>query len=40
MITNLVGDDALAAKIGDAVAVTFTTNADGAVLPQFGRVTN
>lgn len=35
MITNLVGDGALDARIGDAVAVCFETDADGNTLPQF-----
>lgn len=37
MITNLLGDDALDAAIGDRVAVTFAENAVGNVLPQFRR---
>ncbi len=35
LVTNLVGEGALEAKIGDAVEVCFETNADGDVLPQF-----
>ena len=37
MITNLVGADALDARIGDRVEVVFETGADGTVLPQFRR---
>jgi len=37
MITNIVGDDALGVAIGDPVAVTFETRADGFKLPQFQR---
>jgi uncharacterized OB-fold protein len=35
MITNLVGDGALGARIGDPVVVAFVPDAAGAVLPQF-----
>lgn len=35
IISNLVGNGALEAKIGDAVEVCFEANADGDVLPQF-----
>jgi uncharacterized protein len=35
MITNLVGEDALLAEIGDAVVVDFVSADGGAVLPQF-----
>jgi uncharacterized protein len=35
MITNLVGDGVLNARIGDSVVVTFPQNTDGMVLPQF-----
>lgn len=36
MITNLVGEDALAVRIGDPVTVTFEQRAE-ATLPQFRR---
>lgn len=35
MITNLVGDNTLDAKIGDRVTVCFEPDANGNVLPQF-----
>lgn len=35
LVTNLVGEGALDAKIGDAVEVCFEENGDGEVLPQF-----
>lgn len=38
MITNLEGDNALAAAIGDRVAVTFSPDGSGNILPQFKRV--
>jgi len=37
MVTNIVGVDALLAKIGDRVEVTFEDRGDGAMLPQFKR---
>lgn len=38
MITNLLGDNALSVQIGDRVQVTFENRGDGAMLPQFKRV--
>lgn len=35
MITNLIGDGALQARIGDAVGVAFEAGPDGIILPQF-----
>jgi uncharacterized protein len=35
MITNLVGEGALSASIGDEVAVTFEPDEEGRILPQF-----
>ncbi len=40
MITNLVGDGALDARIGDAVVVCFEPDADGNILPQFQLATD
>ena len=37
MMTNIVGDDALACAIGDAVEVTFEDRDGGAKVPQFHR---
>ena len=37
MMTNIVGDDALQTRIGDAVTVCFEACEDGAKLPQFQR---
>lgn len=37
MMTNLVGDDALAVAIGDAVEVLFEDRGEGRKLPQFRR---
>ena len=37
MVTNIVGPDALTAKIGDRVQVTFEDRGGGAMLPQFQR---
>jgi uncharacterized OB-fold protein len=37
MITNLIGDDALEASIGDPVRVDFEADPSGDVLPQFRR---
>lgn|SRR5690606_32353077 len=37
MVTNIVGDDALSAAIGDRVSVVFEDRGDGARLPQFRR---
>ncbi|AHG64095.1 Zn-ribbon domain-containing OB-fold protein [Advenella mimigardefordensis] len=37
MMSNIVGDDALAVKIGDRVSVMFEDRGDGALLPQFKR---
>lgn len=39
MQTNIVGDDALSVRIGDPVRVTFEDRGNGALLPQFERVT-
>jgi uncharacterized OB-fold protein len=39
MVANVLGDDALAVKIGDRVQVTFEDRGDGALLPQFQRIT-
>jgi len=38
MVANILGEDALAVKIGDRVAVTFEDRGDGALMPQFQRV--
>ncbi len=38
MMANLLGDNALAVKIGDRVELTFEDRGDGALLPQFQRV--
>jgi uncharacterized OB-fold protein len=38
MITNILGDEALAAKIGDRVKVAFEDDGQGTTLPQFKRV--
>ncbi len=37
MMTNIVGDNALKTRIGDAVTVCFEACEDGANLPQFHR---
>jgi uncharacterized OB-fold protein len=37
MVANVLGDDALAVKIGDRVEVIFEDRGDGAMLPQFKR---
>ncbi len=37
MITNLIGEDALDVRIGDAVQVDFVEDAGGNVLPQYKR---
>ncbi len=37
MMANILGDDALAVEIGDAVRVCFEERGDGAALPQFRR---
>jgi uncharacterized OB-fold protein len=37
MITNLIGEDALAANIGDSVRVDFQDFGDKQLLPQFRR---
>ena len=37
MVSNVLGADALAVKIGDRVEVTFEDRGDGALLPQFQR---
>lgn len=37
MVTNILGDNALAVAIGDRVSVDFEERGDGAVLPQFRR---
>lgn len=39
MMTNLLGDDALAVAIGDAVEVLFEDRGEGRKLPQFRRQT-
>ncbi len=39
MMSNLVGDRALDAAIGDAVTVVFEADAEGRVLPQFRLAT-
>jgi uncharacterized protein len=38
MVTNIVGEGALQAAIGDRVEVVFEDRGDGAMLPQFRRV--
>jgi|SRR2546422_10242599 len=38
MIANVIGEDALAVRIGDRVKVTFEDRGEGAMLPQFNRV--
>ncbi|WP_368075994.1 Zn-ribbon domain-containing OB-fold protein [Burkholderia lata] len=38
MIANVIGDDALSVRIGDRVGVTFEDRGDGAMLPQFNRI--
>jgi uncharacterized OB-fold protein len=37
MLTNVVGEDALAVRVGDRVHVTFETRRDGFAVPQFRR---
>lgn len=37
MMTNILGEDALDARIGDAVEVCFEVRGDGAKVPQFAR---
>lgn len=37
MMTNIVGENAMETRIGDAVTVCFEECADGAKLPQFQR---
>jgi uncharacterized protein len=39
MITNLIGEDALAVNVGDSVRVDFQDFGDGQLLPQFRRAT-
>jgi len=38
MMANVLGEDALSVGIGDRVSVTFEDRGDGAMLPQFKRV--
>lgn len=38
MMANVLGDDALSAKIGDRVEVCFEARGEGRALPQFRRV--
>jgi hypothetical protein len=38
MIANIVGEGALDVRIGDRVMVTFEDRGDGAMVPQFNRV--
>ncbi|MEM5274444.1 Zn-ribbon domain-containing OB-fold protein [Cupriavidus taiwanensis] len=38
MMANILGDDALAVGVGDAVKVTFEDRGDGALIPQFERI--
>ena len=38
MMANVLGGDALSTKIGDRVKVTFEDRGDGALIPQFNRV--
>lgn len=38
MVANVLGDDALSVAIGDQVKVTFEDRGDGALVPQFNRV--
>ena len=38
MMSNIVGEDALAVNIGDRVQVTFEDRGEGALIPQFQRV--
>jgi uncharacterized OB-fold protein len=40
MMANILGDDALATKIGDPVEVCFEERAEGAKVPQFKRRSN
>lgn len=40
MVTNIVGQDALQVAIGDQVEVTFEDRGEGALLPQFRRISN
>ena len=37
MMANIVGEDALATRIGDRVEVRFEDRGDGAMVPQFAR---
>jgi uncharacterized OB-fold protein len=38
MIANVIGDQALAVRIGDRVTVTFEHRGEGAMVPQFRRI--
>lgn len=38
MMANVLGDDALSVRIGDRVGLTFEDRGNGALLPQFQRV--
>lgn len=38
MMANILGEDALAVGVGDAVKVTFEDRGDGALIPQFERI--
>ena len=38
MMANIVGPDAIAVKIGDRVQVTFEDRGEGAMVPQFQRI--
>jgi uncharacterized protein len=38
MMANVIGEGALDVRIGDRVSVTFEDRGDGALLPQFNRI--
>lgn len=38
MVANVLGSDALSTKIGDRVQVTFEDRGEGALVPQFKRI--
>ncbi|MBP0624374.1 Zn-ribbon domain-containing OB-fold protein [Cupriavidus consociatus] len=38
MMANILGENALAVGVGDAVRVTFEDRGDGALIPQFERI--
>jgi uncharacterized OB-fold protein len=40
MIANVLGDDALSTRIGDRVQVTFEDRGEGALVPQFKRISH